>query len=91
MKGKTLVVLAAAAASFAVTPTAVASTSDGSSHCPGGQSEFISWDINTEPYQADNRTDHNGNGLVCAKPTDKTFVEGGVTYTIYIFIDDTIR
>ena len=77
-------------AALTVVPTASAAPS-GTSSCPAGQSGFITWDTDTEPYQADNRVDLNGNGIACAKPTDKTFVEDGVTYVIYNFIDDVLR
>ncbi len=35
-----------------------------SNGCPNG---WELWDTSTEPYQADNRTDENGDGWVCAK------------------------
>jgi len=89
MKRASLLILAAATP-LVVSAAAVA-TQSGTSQCPGGASGFISWNISAEPYQADNRVDNNGNGLVCAKPTKKTFVEDGVTYTIYNFIDDVLR
>jgi hypothetical protein len=90
MKARTIVALAVAAAPLVVTPVAVASPT-GSSHCPPAVSGYISWPTNTEPYQADNRVDLNGNGIVCARPTDKTFTENGTIYTIYNFIDDVLR
>jgi hypothetical protein len=82
--------LAVAAAPLVFSPAAFAAPA-ASSHCPGGASGFISWDTSSEPYQADNHVDRNGNGLVCARPTDKTFTEDGVTFTIYNFIDDVLR
>ncbi len=51
----------------------------------------ISWDTSIEPYQADNRVDLNGNGVVCAKPSNKTFTDDGVTYIISNFIDHVLR
>ena len=54
-------------------------------------SGYIFFDTSTEPYQADNRVDLNGNGVVCAKPSNKTFTKDGVTYTLYNFIDDVLR
>jgi hypothetical protein len=87
---KTLAALAVAAAPLALSPVAVASPT-GSSHCPPAASGYISWNTNTEPYQADNRVDLNGNGMVCARPSDKTFTEDGIIYTIYNFIDDVLR
>jgi hypothetical protein len=55
--------------------------------CPGGWTE---WDVATEPYQADNATDENGNGIVCAKARgNQTFADpDGNTYQIYNFKDD---
>jgi hypothetical protein len=57
--------------------------------CPPTSSGYIVWDVTTEPYQADNAVDVNGNGTVCAHPVDaQTFVNNGQTYQIYNFIDD---
>ncbi len=84
-----LVVLAAAAALVPI-QRAVADPA-GTSHCPAPKSGYISWDTSTEPYQVDNAVDRNGNGVACAKPTNKTFVEDGVTYVIFNFIDDVLR
>jgi hypothetical protein len=81
---------AAAATTLLISPTALAAPT-GTSHCPPSGSGYISWDTSTQPYQADNRVDLNGNGIVCAKPGNKTFVEDGTTYTIYNFIDDVLR
>jgi hypothetical protein len=90
MYRKIIVALAVAAAPLVMSPAAIAAPT-GTSHCPAPVSGYISWDTSTEPYQADNRVDLNGNGVVCAKPSSKTFTEDGVTYTIYNFIDDVLR
>jgi hypothetical protein len=90
MYGKSILALAVAAAALFVGPAASAAPT-GTSSCPAPASGYISWDTSTEPYQADNRVDLNGNGVVCAKPSNKTFIEDGVTYTIYNFIDDVLR
>ncbi|MEX0754889.1 MAG: hypothetical protein WD556_07185 [Actinomycetota bacterium] len=58
--------------------------------CPPIQSRFSLWDVETEPYQADNAADANGNGSVCSRPTKQTFIEDGETYTVYLFIDDNV-
>jgi hypothetical protein len=87
---RSILALAVAAVPLVVSPVAVASPT-GSSHCPPGASGYISWPTNTEPYQADIRVDLNGIGIVCARPTDKSFTEDGTTYTIYNFIDDVLR
>jgi hypothetical protein len=78
------------AAALMVVSTASAAPSGGS-FCPADQSGFISWDTSTEPYRVDNAVDRNGNGIACARPTGKSFVEGGVTYPSYNFIDDELR
>jgi hypothetical protein len=90
MYGRSIVALAATATALLVGPAASAAPT-GTSSCPAPVSGYISWGTNTEPYDADNRVDLNGNGLVCAKPSNKTFTEDGVTYTIYNFIDDVLR
>ena len=59
--------------------------------CPPVPSGFNLWDVNTQPYQADNASDVNGDGWVCARPTKDTFVENGQTFTVYFFIDDNVR
>lgn len=82
--------LLAAAASIAVSSPATAAPTGGS-HCPAPNSGFVSWLTSTGPYGVDNLVDRNGNGIACAKPTDDTFVEDGVTYVIYNFIDDSIH
>ena len=82
--------LSAAVVPLLATPAAVAA-STGTSHCPPEVSGYISWDTSAEPYQADNQVDRNGNGLVCARAENKTFVKDGVIYTLYNFIDDVLR
>jgi hypothetical protein len=59
-------------------------------HCPPPNSGFIVWDVNTEPYQADNRVDEQGNnnGIVCARPLKIIIDENGNPFQIYNFIDD---
>jgi hypothetical protein len=90
MYARSIAALALAATPLVVSPVAVAAPT-GSSHCPPAASGYTRWATNTEPYQADNRVDLNGNGIVCARPTDKTFTEDGTIYTIYLFIDDVLR
>jgi hypothetical protein len=95
MHTRSIVALAVGAAPLAaalliVSPAANA-VPTGSSHCPVPTSGFMSWDTSAEPYEVDNLVDLNGNGVVCAKPTNKTFTESGVIYTIYQFIDDVLR
>jgi len=90
MYGKSIVALTVAAAALFVGSAASAAPT-GTSSCPAPASGYISWDTSTEPYEVDNRVDLNGNAVVCAKPSNKTFTEDGVTYTIYNFIDDVLR
>ena len=78
------------AATVAVAAGVTAQAPAAPSHrgCPPS---FTSWPVSTEPYQADNQVDAegNGDGSVCAKPLDaKTFQVGGQTYQIYNFIDN---
>jgi hypothetical protein len=58
--------------------------------CPPAASGFSLWDVATQPYQADDASDVNGDGLVCARATKDTFTESGQTYTIYLFLDDNV-
>jgi hypothetical protein len=91
MKHATRIAALAAAAAPVLAGSAAVAAPAGTSHCPPDVSGYISWEVTTQPYQADNRVDRNGNGLVCARPTNKTFEKDGVTYTLYNFIDDVLR
>jgi hypothetical protein len=85
---KKLVGTLAATVALAAAVTAQAPAAPPHRGCPPS---FTSWPVSTEPYQADNQVDAegNGDGLVCAKPLDsKTFQVGGQTYQIYNFIDN---
>jgi hypothetical protein len=44
----------------------------------------------TPPYHADSLADKDHDGIVCAKPTDKTFLYNGQSYTVYNFIDNKV-
>ena len=59
-------------------------------HCPPAVSGYIRWDVNTEPYQADNLVDAagNNNGTVCAKPGRIVVDENGNDIQTYNFIED---
>jgi len=61
------------------------------SHCPGDASGFVLWDVDTEPYQADNKVDAagNDNGRVCARAMPGTFFDGQ-EYQLQNFIDDRV-
>lgn len=58
--------------------------------CPAEESEFILWNVDTQPYSLDNRLDAagNGNGWVCARELPQTFIRDGVEYPLQNFIDD---
>jgi hypothetical protein len=47
--------------------------------------------VNSEPHQADNASDVNSDGYVCARPTKGSFEQGGQTYTVFLFVDDDVR
>jgi hypothetical protein len=70
---------------------ATSATAGSGGTCPNPASAFSRWDVATEPYQADNASDFNGNGWVCARATKDTFVDNGQTFTVYLFIDDRVR
>jgi len=81
--------LAAAGFICAVTPSPA--TAAGSS-CPPGGSGYVLWDVNTEPYAADNAVDEQGNadGLVCALPKKIILDENGNPFQLYNFIDNRV-
>ena len=58
--------------------------------CPIGTSGFILWDVNSEPYGADNFVDAkgNGDGWVCARPIHVVTDENGEPFQIYNFLDN---
>jgi hypothetical protein len=58
--------------------------------CPPANGRNILWDVNTEPYHADNAADEHGNGdgLVCARPTKIVIDENGDPFQLYNFIDN---
>jgi len=68
---------------------ATAASSGG--HCPPAVSGYQIWDVNTQPYQADNRVDEKGNnnGFVCAKPEKIGVDASGQPLQLYNFIDDS--
>jgi hypothetical protein len=83
--------LAAAAGLLCLVTPAHASQSAGSG-CPPGNSGFIPWDVSTEPYQADNAVDEqgNGDGSVCALPGKVVTDEDGNPFQLYNFIDNRV-
>lgn len=86
---KIVVTLFAAALSVAPAQAAFADPPDDG--CPKGHEV---WDVDAEPYQADNRTDAegNGDGLVCAWAMgNHTFIDGsGQERQIYRFADNDL-
>ena len=75
---------------LSLTPPAGSAQAD-RSPCPAGASGFVHWDVDTEPYQADNRVDAagNDNGWVCARALPGTFFDGQ-EYQLQNFIDDRV-
>ena len=79
--------LAAVASIFCLAAPAQATSPNA---CPPANGRNILWDVNTEPYQADNFVDEHGNndGLVCARPTRVVIDEDGNPFQYYNFIDN---
>ena len=61
------------------------------SSCPG-DSDYVLWDVATEPYAADNAVDEHGNadGWVRATPKKVVLDESGNPFQIYNFIDNRV-
>jgi hypothetical protein len=91
MRRMMAVSLAACALALGGIQAGSASAATQSGGCPATPSGFKVWPTSTEPYQADNATDFNGDGSVCARPTKDTFEEGGVVYTVYLFVDNSAK
>ena len=87
---KLITVLAAAAIVCAATPTAA--TASAGSSCPPGNSGYLLWDVDTEPYAADNAVDEQGNndGWACALPMKVVIDEDGNPFQLYNFIDNRV-
>jgi hypothetical protein len=86
---KLIAALAAAGFICALAPSpAIAAGSS----CPPGGSGYVLWDVNTEPYAADNAVDEHGNadGWVCAQPKKIVIDENGNPFQIYNFIDNRV-
>ena len=62
------------------------------SSCPPGNSGYVLWDVSTQPYQADNAVDEQGNadGWVCAAPKKVIVDPDGNPFQIYNFIDNRV-
>jgi hypothetical protein len=82
--------LAAAGIVCAVAPSPA--TASAGSSCPPGHSGFFLWDVNTEPYAADNAVDEQGNadGWVCALSGRIILDENGNPFQTYNFIDNRV-
>lgn len=80
---------AVAAAALVCLPTPVQASPFGTS-CPGGNSGFVLWDVDTEPYAVDNVVDERGNndGWACAKAIYVITDEDGNPFQIYNFLDN---
>lgn len=80
------VTIAALLAAMLVGGAAAAVAAPPADGCPRG---WTLWDVDTEPYMADNAVDEDGNnnGSVCARARgNQTFGDG---HQIYSFADDT--
>jgi hypothetical protein len=87
---KLIIGLAAAGIICAVSPSPA--TASAGTSCPPGNSGYILWDVNTEPYAVDNAVDArgNGDGWVCAQPKKIVLDENGDPFQIYNFIDNRV-
>lgn len=85
------IVTALAAVTFFTCLAAPAQAASSGNACPEGQSGFVLWDVNTEPYGVDNLVDERGNndGLACAKPIYSVVDEEGNPFQIYNFLDNS--
>ncbi len=87
---KIVTCLAAAALVLVTAPAEAQSPGDA---CPPPKSGFVLWDVDTEPYEADNYFDEvlgNGDGWVCARPTYVVLDENDEPFQIYNFIDNMV-
>lgn len=78
-----------AVAALSMVPVQAALADAPSDGCPRG---YDLWDVTTEPYQADNQSDENGDGWVCARAMgNQTFTdENGDEHQIYLFRDNDL-
>jgi hypothetical protein len=83
-------VISLAAAAILVWIPAQSQASRSGTDCPGGSSDFVLWDVSTEPYGVDNFVDERGNndGWACAKPIYVVTDEEGNPFQIYNFLDN---
>ncbi len=76
---------------LSVLPTSAALSDPPSDGCPRG---WELWDVDAEPYQADNRTDQEGNndGWVCARArgNQTATTPDGQEVQIYSFADNDL-
>ena len=85
------ITLAMALGTIALSAAAPTATADNGA-CPKSPSNYVAWATSAVPYEADDLSDLDSDGLVCAKPLrGQTFTDGGVTYQVYVFIDDLRR
>lgn len=75
-----------------VCAVAQAPASASGTSCPPGNSGYVLWDVNTEPYGADNAVDEHGNndGWACATPKKVVTDENGDPFQLYNFIDNRV-
>ena len=65
-------------------PAMAAPPADG---CPRG---YQLWDVTTEPYQADDNADENGDGLVCARRLGEGTSRPYGGAPVYVFGDNDL-
>jgi hypothetical protein len=85
------VAIVSAAVAFSTCLATPVHASPSGDACPGGRSQFVLWDVSTEPYGVDNLVDERGNndGLACAKPIYSVVDEEGNPFQIYNFLDNS--
>jgi hypothetical protein len=88
---KLITALAAVGVACAFVP-ATATADPPSGVCPPGNSGFVLWDVDTQPYGVDNLVDDRGNadGWACAQPGDVVLDEEGNPFQLYNFIDNRV-
>jgi hypothetical protein len=60
--------------------------------CPPGHSNYVLWNVGTEPYGVDNAVDEQGNndGWACARPGKVVIDDDGNPFQLYNFIDNRV-
>ena len=84
------IVTGVAAAAVLVCLPAPAQASTSGTSCPGGNSGFVMWNVNTQPYRRRQlrRRARQRRSLVCAKAIYVVTDEEGNPFQIYNFLDN---